>query len=216
MTTAIGLIANQTSDYSNMTNRNSVFTTLGASSHTPEQRALNDFYATQPKAIDKLICGYSNIPRHIWECACGHGHLSERLIYFGYDVTSTDLMDRGYGQGEVDFFRCAKLPKDDITCILTNPPYKHAMNFVLHALELLPEGGQCIMFLKTTFLEGKERYRSLFKVHPPKYVLQFSERIMCAKNAQFERMKRGGGSAVAYAWYVWEKGFQGDTIIRWI
>jgi hypothetical protein len=28
-------------------------------------------------------------------------------------------------------------------------------------------------------------------------------------------MKAGGGSAVAYAWYVWEKGFNGDTIVKW-
>ena len=26
----------------------------------------------------------------------------------------------------------------------------------------------------------------------------------------------GGGSAVAYAWYVWEKGYKGETIIKWI
>lgn len=39
---------------------------------------------------------------------------------------------------------------------------------------------------------------------------------MCAKNANFEEMKQGGGSAVAYAWYVWEKGYNGDTIIKWI
>ena len=25
-----------------------------------------------------------------------------------------------------------------------------------------------------------------------------------------------GSSAVCYAWFVWEKGFKGETIIRWI
>jgi hypothetical protein len=29
-------------------------------------------------------------------------------------------------------------------------------------------------------------------------------------------MINGGGSAVAYAWYVWEKGFSGKTTIEWI
>jgi hypothetical protein len=28
-------------------------------------------------------------------------------------------------------------------------------------------------------------------------------------------MIAGGGSAVAYAWYIWEKGYKGDTILRW-
>lgn len=29
-------------------------------------------------------------------------------------------------------------------------------------------------------------------------------------------MKDGGGSAVSYAWFVWQKGYKGDTIIKWI
>ena len=32
----------------------------------------------------------------------------------------------------------------------------------------------------------------------------------------FEGMKKSGGSAVAYAWYEWEKGYTGDTIIKWV
>ena len=28
-------------------------------------------------------------------------------------------------------------------------------------------------------------------------------------------MKAGGGSAVAYAWYIWEKGYKGETILKW-
>jgi hypothetical protein len=38
---------------------------------------------------------------------------------------------------------------------------------------------------------------------------------MCAKNGEFKKMIDGGGSAVAYGWYIWEKGYQGDTIIKW-
>ena len=29
-------------------------------------------------------------------------------------------------------------------------------------------------------------------------------------------MKDGGGTALAYAWYVWEKGFKGDSVVKWI
>ena len=72
------------------------------------------------------------------------------------------------------------------------------------------------MFLKTTFLEGKKRYNNLFSVNPPKYMFQFVSRVLCAKNGDFERMIAGGGSAVSYAWFVFQKGYKGDTIIRWI
>ena len=100
--------------------------------------------------------------------------------------------------------------------ILTNPPYSLATEFVLHSLKLLDEGGLCIMFLKTTFLEGKNRYEKLFSKCPPVYIYQFVQRILCAKDAQFDKMREGGGSAVAYAWFVFKKGYKGDTSVRWI
>ena len=36
------------------------------------------------------------------------------------------------------------------------------------------------------------------------------------RNEHFEGMRAGGGSAVAYAWYEFEKGYKGDTKIKWI
>ena len=192
----------------------SIFMTLGASNHTEKERQNEDYYATDPIAIDGLKKVF-DIPKNVWECACGEGHLSKRLEELGHNVDSTDLIDRGYGQGNVNFLECEKR-LTDYNCILTNPPYNKAMDFVLHALELLDNGGYCIMFLKTTFLEGKKRYNELFSKYPPKYIFQFSNRVLCAKNGNFERMIAGGGSAVAYAWFIWEKGYKGDTIIKWI
>jgi len=32
-------------------------------------------------------------------------------------------------------------------------------------------------------------------------------------NGQFDKYKV---SAVAYAWFVWERGFKGETIVKWI
>lgn len=194
-------------------NKKSMFVTLGASNHTDKERESNDFYATDPMAIDKLV-GVMSLPSKIWECACGLGHLSEELKSFGFKVVSTDLVDRGYGD-VVDFLQTKDIP-EGCTCILTNPPYKYALDFIKHSLDLLPENALCIMFLKTTFLEGQKRYDELFSKNPPHYVLQFSRRVLCAKNGEFQRMKDGGGSAVSYAWFVWKKGYQGNTVIKWI
>ena len=77
------------------------------------------------------------------------------------------------------------------------------------------DGTKVAMFLKVQFLEGKER-RKLFEKHPPKVIYVASGRLLCAKNGEFEKMRQGGGSAVAYAWFVWEKGFKGSPIIKWI
>lgn len=51
----------------------------------------------------------------------------------------------------------------------------------------------------------------MFLENPPKKVYVSSSRIECAENGKFK-----GTSAVAYAWFVWEKGFKGDPIIKWI
>lgn len=194
-------------------NGKSTFITIGASNHTDKEREEHDFYSTSPEAIDKLLKHFS-LPKKIWECACGTGCLSERLVEFGHDVVSTDLIDRGYG-GVQDFFKADTMP-DGCECILTNPPYKYAFEFIQHSLDLLPDGGLCVMFLKTTFLEGQKRYERLYKNTPPKYVLQFSKRVLCAKNGKFAAMRNGGGSAVSYAWFVWQKGYNGETTVKWI
>ena len=79
-------------------NKNSVYTTLGASNHSESDRAELDFYATDPIAIDALL-EKATLPKKIWECSCGEGHLSKRLLSLGYDVRSTDLVYRGFGEG---------------------------------------------------------------------------------------------------------------------
>lgn len=194
-------------------NDKSVFVTLGASNHTDKEREPNDFYATDPISIDKLVGYIGFIPSVVWECACGTGCLSERLKQYCHGVVSTDAIDHGYGQVQ-DFLLAKEMPSG-CSCIITNPPYKLATEFILHALSLLPDGGRCIMFLKTTFLEGEKRHRLLFSKYPPQRILQFSKRVLCAKNAEFQKMRKVG-SAVSYAWFVWEKGYKGETTITWI
>ena len=52
-------------------NSNSIYKTLGASNHTDKEREENDFYATEPIAIDKLYTTGELTCKDIWECACG-------------------------------------------------------------------------------------------------------------------------------------------------
>lgn len=198
-------------------NGNSIYKTLGASNHTESEREQDDYYATDPIAIDKLLT-VEQPNKRIWECACGGGHLSKRLTEKGFTVINTDIVNRGYNDFhfEADFLAQTDKLMDIPYDILTNPPYKFAKEFVLKALDLLFDGCKCYMFLKLTFLEGKARYNELFSKYPPKRVYVFSERVLCAKNAEFQRMIDGGGSAVAYAWFVWEKGYKGDTVLKHI
>ncbi len=198
-------------------NSNSIYKTLGASNHSKTEREENDYYATDPLAIDKLL-KVERINKRVWECACGAGHLSNRLGEKGHTVISSDIVDRGYKAFTTfqNFLKAKESPFMFSFDIVTNPPYKNAKEFVLKALELLRNGCKCCMFLKLTFLEGKARFEEIFKKTPPKSVYVFSERIQCAKNGDFESLKASGGSAVAYAWFVWVKGYKGKTSISWI
>lgn len=192
-------------------NSNSIYKTLGASNHTDKERQSEDFYATTPKAAE-LLLELETFSPNILEPACGSGHLSKVFENAGYNVKSTDLIDRGFGESGIDFL------SDNITewngDIITNPPYKFAESFIKKALEIVPIGNKVAMFLKLQFMEGKGR-KKLFLSQPPKTIYVSSSRLMCAKNAEFEQMIAGGGSAVAYGWYVWEKGFQGTTELKW-
>jgi len=194
-----------------MRNKDSVWKTLGASSHTEEEREKDDYYATEPGAIDVLL-GVEGFEGVIWEPACGEGHLSKRLLELGHEVISTDLVDRGYGVGGVDFLMQMEMRGRNI---ITNPPYKYAQGFAERGMVLLPGGGKMALFLKLQFLEGKRR-KGMFLRMPPKVLYVSSSRLLCAKRGNFQKMRDGGGSAVAYGWYVWEKGWCGDTVIKWV
>lgn len=197
-------------------NQNSIYTTLGASNHTEKERESNDYYATEPKALE-LLLELEKFSPYVWECACGEGHLSEVLKSHGYDVKSSDIVNRSYVGTEIlDFLQVKREDvKQEISRdIITNPPYKHAKEFVEHALDISMDSTKIAMFLKVQFLEGKAR-KELFEKHPPKKIYVSSSRLLCAKNGDFQKMRDGGGSAVAYAWFIWEKGFKGDTIVRW-
>lgn len=198
-----------------MENKSAMWKIIGASNHTDKERQADDYYATEPIAIDKLLT-VEKLNERVWEPACGGGHLARRLQEKGYRVRSTDIVDRGYCDEIVDFLRDSHNTTDLTYDILTNPPYKYAMEFVLRALELLQAGCKCYMFLKLTFLESEKRFKELFAKQPPKAIYVFSKRVLCAKNGEFERMREGGGSAVAYAWFVWEKGYIGKTEVSWI
>ena len=186
-------------------NQNKVYTTLGASNHTNDVREQNDYYATEPKATE-LLCQLENFKKvGILEPCCGEGHISKVLTQKGYTVHSTDLIYRGYGAGGINFFSYNFWAGD----IITNPPYELAQECVEHALKIMQLGSKLAMFLKLTFLEGKSR-RKLFLEQPPIRVWCSSSRLNCGKNGDFSKP-----SAICYAWFIWEKGHKGDTILKW-
>lgn len=169
-----------------------------------------DYYATDPIAVEKLLNVHS-FKHDVWEPCCGEGHISNVLLSHGYDVYNTDIIDRGCNDETVDFMKistivCGQFEED----IVTNPPYKLGVDFVKKAIEILANECQIALLLKLTFMCSKGRAK-FFEENPPKFIYVFSDRIECAKNGNFE-----GKKGVDYAWFIWEKGWHGDTTLRWI
>ena len=82
-----------------MSGSKKVFTTLGSSNHVPEEREAFDYYATDPRAVEMLL-ELEQFSPVIWEPACGEGHISKVLQAHSYEVISTDLIYRGFGDPE--------------------------------------------------------------------------------------------------------------------
>lgn len=188
----------------------SIFKQLASSNHTEEERKAFDYYATDPIAGEHLM-NLEIFQEDIWEPACGEGHLSKVFLEYDYRVKSSDLIERGFGE-KYDFLSIHNTYwKGDI---ITNPPYTYAKEFVEKSLQIIENGSKVAMFLKLTFLEGKGR-SDFFRENPPKIIYVSRGRINCAKNGDFKNQRISGGSAVCYAWFIWEKGFKEDTILRW-
>jgi len=99
-------------------NTQSVMATLNASSHSDTDREQNDYYATPPKAVSQLL-ELETFQNNIWECACGEGHISKVLLDNGFNIISSDLIDRGFGEVS-NFLETTDVFDGDI---ITNPPF---------------------------------------------------------------------------------------------
>lgn len=175
-------------------NEGSVFRNIGASTHSKYEREKNDFYSTDPIAIQLLHKHDlldSNVP--YWETACGNGNLSEELKRLGYNVVSSDLFDRGYGDTGVDFFKCNKVFEGNT---ITNPPYTYINDWIQHSLKIT--SNKVYIFCRIQTIETITRYNKIYKNNPPSYICPFVKRVQCFRNNDIALHN----SAVCYSWFI--------------
>lgn len=181
--------------------------TLGASNHSEKERSELDYYGTNPKTLEALL-DFEDFCTDIWEPGSGHGNLVNVLKAKGANVWSTDIKDYGCQDTITDFLSYQDSWHGDI---IMNPPYQLAEEFVEKALVLIDAGHKVAALLRLQFLEGTKRFKNLYKENPPKTVYVFTNRQVCSKVDDFTE-----GSAVAYCWMIWEKGFTGNPVIKWL
>jgi len=185
-------------------------------------RVENDFYATNPEST-KALLAVEEIIYPALEPACGEGHISKLLkadisnSEYGDSsdvlVFSTDLIFRGYGQGGIDFLEFDYFER--YKTVITNPPFCLFQEFVEKALKIAQK--KVIMFGKLQALEGQKR-ATFLQTTPLKTVYVFKKRQQLFPNGKDYKELTGRKSAntMAFAWFVWEIGYTGEPVIKWI
>ena len=188
-----------------------------ACGNSATQRAEHDYYATNPQTTTIFLNEFlknHNLGNTILEPSCGEGHMSKIIEQFCPNaiVTSTDLIDRGYGVGGVDFLTNEYTETFDT--VMTNPPFSLAKEFIEKSLQI--SNKYVIMFCKIQLLEGMNR-KEMFENTPLKYVYVHSSRQATWKNGQpLDPNGRKWATTMCLAWFVWDKNYQGEPIIKWL
>lgn len=191
----------------------------------PERgRVENDYYATPFSATEALLnalneSGETLSSGTILEPSAGEGHIVKVLkdFYPYNEIVANDIAYRSSRlgidvNGGIDFLNYEPHRKFDT--IITNPPFALAQEFIEKALEL--SNHYVIMFAKIQLLEGDKR-RKMFDNSPLKYVYVFSKRVNPLRNGEAtDENGKPWASTMCFAWFVWEKDYEGEPIIRWI
>ena len=174
------------------------------------QREGRDFYAT-PAWVTEALLRHVRFRGPIWEPCCGDGAMSTVLTQHGYQVTSTDIADRGFGVPGTDFLTCRTVPQD-CTAIVTNPPYgdtgshkgqaKSApamLGFLRHAMMLTASvQGQLALLVRLQWTAGR-RAAGLLSSGPFASVIVLTRRIRW-----FDMGEQTNNGQHHHAWVVFD------------
>jgi hypothetical protein len=166
-------------------------------------REKDDFYPT-PAALVRPMLAMEAFVGPVWECACGDGAIAREITE--NEVVGTDLVYRGYGEGGIDFLKCADLRAPNI---VTNPPFKLWLIFARHAIAL---GAQkVVLFSRLLTLEGRANSAMMRETGLTRVLISAGRVNILPPGA----IDKGHSGTTAYAWYVWERGHRGDPVVRW-
>ena len=184
---------------------------------TTRERVQDDYYATPYQATEMLLDEVKFYGNFLEPCV-GGGHIVDVIKRYYPDecVYGVDLVDRGYPNTLVADFLKHDFLGQKFDNVVTNPPFSLAQEFLEKSMEVVNDGGKIAMFLKIQFLEGAKR-REMFKKYPPKYIYVFVKRQAPWNNGSpVDEKGKPWSSTMCFAWFVWEKGFTGEPVVRWL
>jgi hypothetical protein len=139
-----------------------------------------------------------------WDPCCGRGHMALPMRDYLARVHASDVHDWGFGDRhglDFTFAKIADQPFASLDWIFANPPFTLAEAFLDKALQLAGVG--VAMFVRLQWLEGGERYRSIWSGdRRPHLVCPFADRVPLIEDVWDPE----ASSATAYMWLVWVPG----------
>lgn len=192
-----------------------------------------DYFPTPPFAT-RALCewleerlGRSLSTMSAWEPACGEGHMVRPLREYFRTVRASDVHPYVTIDGQafelVDFANQLMPPMGAADFIITNPPFMLAEQFIAASMARSRVG--FALFVRSAFLEGQERYDTLWTVNPPTHILQFTERVVLLKDRLIQSGKvdpfaekpgTKASTATSYVWLVWLHHSEPDTFFEWL
>ena len=175
-----------------------------------------DLYETPTWATEKFIVralhdGVLNTNDEIHECCSGAGAISKVLEKYGFIIKSSDIQNKDfiYGERGVDVY---KLKDNHCKITMTNPPYILMTKFGMLSEFLRISENKVILLLNIYFLSSQKR-KKLLEHSPLKYVYIHSDRLTMFP---FGEKKPKNDGTKMFAWYVWEHGYRGEPVIRFL
>jgi hypothetical protein len=99
------------------------------------------FWYWEPEEVTRQLLTELTFRGLVHDPCCGSGRIPRVARDFGYVATGSDIVDRGFGDGGIDFFTDST-PRETL---IFNPPSGRnqdptlATRFILHALEVAEE-----------------------------------------------------------------------------
>lgn len=173
------------------------------------ERADNEWYVEQPSAVRALL-SHETFRGPVHDPACGGGNIPRTLREAGYyTATGADIVDRGFGEVR-DFMTDQR----SYANIVTNPPFKLAVDFAERAIASLDnDAGKVCIIQRLAWLEGNARYQRLFEGGLLHRVWVFRSRISMPPGGVDVPAKNG---SVAYAWFVFLRIRCHQTALGWL
>lgn len=178
------------------------------------KRNKNDYYQT-PYSMTRQLLEVENFEGNILEPCCGAGAIVKVLRDYNKSVDYCDLNNEFSLTGIFKNFK--DFINDDFDRydnIITNPPYSLAKEFILKAKQITND--KIAMLLPLNYLHGVTRYNEIYldKEFPLKSVCVFCRYGMLEETIRDDGTYRTG--MMVYAWYIWDKSYKDEPIIRWL